>query len=118
MTPENYILGTRGSLLARTQSSLIAQEIQEKTLARPETKFIKTQGDEQTQKQTLSWNIVSTIVVPIENACLREENSQSRSLRRRRRIKPMKESSGTTEISTSPRIKLKKSILRFPFRRT
>lgn len=47
---DNYIIGTRGSLLALTQCNLIKSEIEKKSQLKFELKVIKTQGDQITDK--------------------------------------------------------------------
>lgn len=50
MSKQNYLIGTRGSLLAVTQCSLLKEEIESKTDARFDLKTIKTEGDQKTEK--------------------------------------------------------------------
>ena len=47
---KKYLIGTRGSLLAVTQCTLIKNEITERTGDEFDLKLIKTQGDQQTEK--------------------------------------------------------------------
>ncbi len=49
-SPKTYRVGTRGSLLALTQSQAVLRELEEKTQAKFVIEVIKTQGDIQTQK--------------------------------------------------------------------
>lgn len=48
--PSDFIIGTRGSLLAKTQCTLFKNLLQEKSGKSFELKFITTQGDQQTDK--------------------------------------------------------------------
>lgn len=48
--PNNYIIGTRGSLLALTQCTQIKNKLEELTGDQFELKIIKTEGDENTSK--------------------------------------------------------------------
>ena len=50
MSNSQYLIGTRGSLLAVTQCTLLKEEIESKTNARFDLRKIKTEGDQKTEK--------------------------------------------------------------------
>ncbi|MCO4753144.1 MAG: hydroxymethylbilane synthase [Bacteriovoracaceae bacterium] len=50
MSNQNYLIGTRGSLLAVTQCTLLKEEIESKTNASFDLRKIKTEGDQKTEK--------------------------------------------------------------------
>ena len=50
MSNSKYLIGTRGSLLAVTQCTLLKDEIESKTNASFDLRKIKTEGDQKTEK--------------------------------------------------------------------
>ncbi len=73
MSKSDYIIGTRGSLLAVTQSTLVKNLLEEKTGKKFEIKTIQTQGDVQTDKPLWQMDGKDFFTKELDSALLNKE---------------------------------------------
>jgi hydroxymethylbilane synthase len=71
--PKKFVIGTRGSLLALTQTGLVKKELEEKTGNEFELKIIKTQGDQNTSVPLWQMEGKDFFTKELDEALLKEE---------------------------------------------